>query len=153
MSTDSEREEVRRRCQRSWGGQAATVWRQRTRGGQAATPAIMRRPSSDAHAAMRGTREATARQPYAMARRGSPAGDVRMCARTHESARDTCTQWQCRPTDVYNWVGWTHPHPVRYCWMHANLSILYFCIIACISFMVINVVYYHADCHVNPFIE
>ena len=68
-------------------------------------PAIVRRPSSDrvttanamrsggdAHAAMRGTREATARQPYAMARRGSPVGDVRMCARTHESARDTCTQ-------------------------------------------------------------
>ena len=77
-------------------------------------PAIVSRPSSDRvttanarrsggdasdreeakqrRSAMRGTREATARQPYAMARRGSPVGDVRMCARTHESARDTCTQ-------------------------------------------------------------
>ena len=78
------------------------------------TPAIVRRPSRDCattanarrsggdasdreeakqlRSAMRGTRETTARQPYAMARRGSPVGDVRMCARTHESARDTCTQ-------------------------------------------------------------
>ena len=89
-----------------------------------------REEAKQRRSAMRGTRETIARQPYAMAHRGSQVGDVRMCARTHESARDTCTQWQCRPTDVYNWVGWTHPHPLRYCWMHANLSILYFCIIA-----------------------
>ena len=124
-----QREEARRRRQRSWGGQAETVRRQRTRGGQAATPAIVRRPSSYAQRCEgRGKRPPVNRMRWpAVGPRSATSGCVR--ARTRAHATRVHNDNVGLRTFI-NRVGWTHPHPLRYCWMHANLSILYFCIIA-----------------------
>ena len=91
-----------------------------------ATTANARRSGGDAsdreeakqrRSAVRGTREATARQPYmrwpAVGHRSATSGCVR--ARTRAHATRVRNDNVGLRTFINYWVGWTHPHPLRYC--------------------------------------
>ena len=75
-------------------------------------------------------------------------GDFGVCPSpaTAAHANDTCVGLR---TIKYGWMDASTPCKV----MHASLSICIFVSLLLIVFLVINAVYYHADCYVNPFIE
>ena len=60
--------------------------------------------------------------------RSATSGCVRARTRAH-ATRVRNDNVGLRTFIIIYWVGWTHPHPLRYCLVHASIY-MYFCIIA-----------------------